>query len=121
MVFGFFRQKRNNQAIVERQYAAIVLQQGDGLQLLDDGPSVRGTVALAKEVFGGGERLEELLRRVVGGIGDEMHPQADAAIRWDDADLAIDWPVSNPSLSGKDAAAPFLADIPADRLPPWEG
>ena len=46
-------------------------------------------------------------------------PQADAAIRWDDADLAIDWPVSNPSLSGKDAAAPFLADIPADRLPPY--
>ncbi|GGA68303.1 dTDP-4-dehydrorhamnose 3,5-epimerase [Arenimonas soli] len=48
-------------------------------------------------------------------------PQADAAIRWDDADLAIDWPVGNPMLSGKDAAAPFLADIPADRLPPYEG
>ena len=48
-------------------------------------------------------------------------PQADAAVRWDDADLAIDWPVSNPSLSGKDAAAPFLADIPADRLPLYEG
>jgi len=44
-------------------------------------------------------------------------PQADAAIRWDDGDLAIDWPVSDPSLSGKDAAAPFLADIAADRLP----
>ena len=48
-------------------------------------------------------------------------PQADAAIRWDYADLAIDWPVSNPSLSGKDAAAPFLADIPAERLPRYEG
>lgn len=48
-------------------------------------------------------------------------PQADAAIRWDDADLAIDWPVSDPSLSGKDAAAPFLADIPVDRLPTFEG
>lgn len=46
-------------------------------------------------------------------------PQADAAIRWDDAGLAIDWPVSAPVLSAKDAAAPFLADIPADRLPPY--
>jgi dTDP-4-dehydrorhamnose 3,5-epimerase len=48
-------------------------------------------------------------------------PQADAAIRWDDAGLAIDWPVTDPSLSGKDAAAPFLADVPVDRLPPFEG
>ena len=42
---------------------------------------------------------------------------ADAGIRWDDAGLAIDWPVSAPLLSDKDAAAPFLADVPADRLP----
>ncbi|WP_133478269.1 dTDP-4-dehydrorhamnose 3,5-epimerase [Cognatilysobacter segetis] len=42
---------------------------------------------------------------------------ADAAVRWDDPDLAIDWPVSTPSLSPKDAAAPFLAQIAADRLP----
>ena len=47
-------------------------------------------------------------------------PQADAAIRWDDADLAIDWPVSAPVLSAKDAAAPFLADVAADRLPEIE-
>ncbi|WP_133499517.1 dTDP-4-dehydrorhamnose 3,5-epimerase [Cognatilysobacter terrigena] len=42
---------------------------------------------------------------------------ADAAIRWDDPTLGIDWPASNPSLSTKDADAPFLDAIPADRLP----
>lgn len=44
-------------------------------------------------------------------------PAADAGIRWDDADLAIDWPVSGPVLSAKDAKAPFFADIPPERLP----
>ncbi len=44
---------------------------------------------------------------------------ADAGIRWNDAELAIDWPVSEPLLSGKDASAPFLADVAADRLPPF--
>jgi dTDP-4-dehydrorhamnose 3,5-epimerase len=43
--------------------------------------------------------------------------EADAAIRWDDAELAIDWPVTDPTLSEKDARAPFLRDVPADRLP----
>lgn len=47
--------------------------------------------------------------------------KADAAIRWNDASLAIDWPVSQPNLSGKDAAAPFLADVPEDRLPVYAG
>ena len=42
---------------------------------------------------------------------------ADAAIRWNDARLAIDWPIGHPSLSEKDANAPFLADVPEDRLP----
>lgn len=42
---------------------------------------------------------------------------ADAGIRWDDSRLAIDWPVGTPLLSAKDAAAPFLADVPAERLP----
>ncbi len=42
---------------------------------------------------------------------------ADAGIRWNDADIAIDWPVGAPILSDKDMQAPYLADVPRDRLP----
>ncbi len=42
---------------------------------------------------------------------------ADANLRWNDARLAIDWPVGDPSLSEKDERAPFLDDIAEDRLP----
>lgn len=44
-------------------------------------------------------------------------PEYDAGLRWDDAELAIDWPVGNPLLSNKDAKSPFLCDISPDRLP----
>jgi dTDP-4-dehydrorhamnose 3,5-epimerase len=42
---------------------------------------------------------------------------ADAGIRWNDADLAIDWPVSAPLLSEKDGKTPLLKDVAPDRLP----
>ncbi|MBA2237206.1 MAG: dTDP-4-dehydrorhamnose 3,5-epimerase [Lysobacter sp.] len=44
-------------------------------------------------------------------------PAADANIRWDDPQLAIDWPVGKPSLSDKDARAPLLDEVAPDRLP----
>lgn len=44
-------------------------------------------------------------------------PKADSNVAWNDPELAIDWPVSNPSLSPKDEIAPFLKDIAEDRLP----
>jgi dTDP-4-dehydrorhamnose 3,5-epimerase len=46
---------------------------------------------------------------------------ADAALRWDDPELAIDWPVARPELSEKDASAPLLAQIDAARLPVFSG
>ena len=51
---------------------------------------------------------------------DTYDREADAGIRWNDAALAIDWPVSGPSLSAKDAALPFLEDVPEARLPVFE-
>ena len=46
-------------------------------------------------------------------------PSADAGIRWNDAALAIDWPLSHPVLSDKDAHAPLLEQTPAERLPQY--
>lgn len=43
----------------------------------------------------------------------------DASLRWNDAALAIDWPIAEPSLSDKDAAAPFLDQVAPERLPTY--
>lgn len=37
---------------------------------------------------------------------NEYNPQTDAGIRWNDPDIGIKWPVSNPIISEKDAALP---------------
>jgi len=46
--------------------------------------------------------------------------KADAGIRWNDAALGIDWPLSEPLLSEKDGKAPLLQDVPRDRLPVFQ-
>ena len=45
----------------------------------------------------------------------------DAGIRWNDSDIGVDWPVGAPQLSEKDEKAPFLRDVPRDKLPPYRG
>lgn len=46
---------------------------------------------------------------------DFYQPDYERAIRWDDQDLAIDWPIRDPILSERDAACSFLrdAELPA--------
>jgi dTDP-4-dehydrorhamnose 3,5-epimerase len=44
---------------------------------------------------------------------------ADAGIRWNDADIGVDWPTSQPLLSEKDEVAPLLKDVPTERLPEY--
>ncbi len=43
-------------------------------------------------------------------------PQNELGFRWDDPDIAIRWPLANPTLSQRDAGAPFLRELPAERL-----
>jgi dTDP-4-dehydrorhamnose 3,5-epimerase len=52
---------------------------------------------------------------------DFYAPDCEHAIRWDDPDLAVDWPVQEPVLSEKDAAAPRLRDLPRSALPSYRG
>jgi dTDP-4-dehydrorhamnose 3,5-epimerase len=47
---------------------------------------------------------------------DFYDPGGELGIRWNDAELAIPWPVEKPLLSPKDAALPLLRDA-LDRLP----
>jgi dTDP-4-dehydrorhamnose 3,5-epimerase len=42
---------------------------------------------------------------------DVYAPDCDGAVRWDDVHIGIDWGVSAPVLSAKDAAAPALRDV----------
>ncbi|TSE25632.1 dTDP-4-dehydrorhamnose 3,5-epimerase [Tepidimonas sediminis] len=53
---------------------------------------------------------------------DYYAPELERCIRWDDPQLAIEWPLQGlpqgPLLSAKDAAAPGLADLPGEGLSP---
>lgn len=42
---------------------------------------------------------------------DVYAPDCDGAVRWDDPDIAINWGISVPVLSAKDATAPLLRDV----------
>lgn len=39
------------------------------------------------------------------------HPEDEGSVRWDDPELSITWPITQPVLSNKDAAAPLLKEI----------
>lgn len=59
--------------------------------------------------------------QVLYKASDLYAPQSEGAVRWDDPDVAIDWPLDGltPTLSGKDAAAPLLREMSIEF--PYEG
>ncbi|MCX4241003.1 dTDP-4-dehydrorhamnose 3,5-epimerase [Paraliomyxa miuraensis] len=48
------------------------------------------------------------------------HRETELGVAWNDPELAIEWPVTEPQLSAKDARFPRLAELPVERLPRWE-
>ena len=43
-------------------------------------------------------------------------PDFDRGIRWDDPAIGVRWPVSEPTISAKDAKLPLLAEVPRESL-----
>jgi dTDP-4-dehydrorhamnose 3,5-epimerase len=43
-------------------------------------------------------------------------PQNELGFRWDDPDVGIKWPVATTTLSQRDAKAPFLKELPREKL-----
>jgi dTDP-4-dehydrorhamnose 3,5-epimerase len=50
---------------------------------------------------------------------DFYAPEDEGGISWSDPDIGIEWPLSDPIISDKDAGLPFLADMHPHRLPEW--
>jgi dTDP-4-dehydrorhamnose 3,5-epimerase len=80
-----------------------VLSAREGNQLLVPIGFAHGFVTLEPDV--------EVLYKVSAPYA----PERERGIRWNDPALGIAWPLEGrePILSGKDASAPFLADIAA--------
>ena len=51
---------------------------------------------------------------------DYYNAAAESGIIFNDPDINIDWPITTPDLSPKDAAYPMLKDIPHQKLPRFE-
>lgn len=56
---------------------------------------------------------------IVYKLTHEYSPAHERGIRWDDPQLAIPWPVTDPVLSPKDAKAPLFRDADNDFV--WKG
>ncbi len=77
-----------------------VLSADNGHQLLVPAGFLHGFVTLVQDC------------EVQYKCSERYAPECDAAIRWDDPQIALDWPLAgNPILSDKDADAPYVANV----------
>jgi len=59
-----------------------------------------------------GWRVERSDSEIVYKCSDYYAPGTEGAMRWDDPDIGIEWPLTgNPTLNEKDAIAPLLKDF----------
>jgi len=73
-----------------------------------------GRQLLVPEGFLHGFVTRQAETEIIYKCSDYYAPDCDAAVHYDDPDLAIDWGLDGPPiLSEKDAAAPRLRDLPA--------
>jgi dTDP-4-dehydrorhamnose 3,5-epimerase len=71
-----------------------------------------GKQLLVPEGFLHGFSTREPDTEIIYKCTDYYEPSADAAVRFDDPDIGIDWGLTgDPVLSDKDKAAPLLRDI----------
>jgi dTDP-4-dehydrorhamnose 3,5-epimerase len=70
-----------------------------------------GTQILVPRGFGHGFCTLEPDTEVAYLVSDFYAPAHDAAVAWNDPDLAIAWPTTQPEMSDKDRGAPRLAEI----------
>jgi len=71
--------------------------------------AVAGNMLWVPQGFAHGFAVLSDSAEVLYKVTDFWAPETEQVIRWDDPDIGIDWPVSNPILAEKDAQAPTLA------------
>lgn len=52
-------------------------------------------------------------------VTSEYSPSHDRSVRWNDPEIGVSWPVTDPILSKKDAEAPLLRDVDNNLV--WKG
>ena len=88
------------------KWAGALLSEANGHQLFIPGGFAHGFCVLSES----GE--------IAYKCSEFYDARDDRGLRWNDSALGIAWPLTaEPVLSGKDAALPFLADIPESQLP----
>ncbi len=87
------------------RWVGVELSEADGRQLYVPGGFAHGFVVIGDAAL------------VAYKCTAPYRPRDQGAIRWDDPDLAIAWPVADPLLAPKDRDAPALRDLPPARLP----
>lgn len=88
------------------EWEAVILEEGTGEQLFVPEGFAHGFCVLSEDAH------------VMYKCTAVYDPEDDRGIRWNDPDLAVDWPVDSPILSEKDSN---LSDLTEAELPTFEG